>query len=193
MFAQISTNIDKQLIENADAGHLEKVIKLLKRGANVHAYDDAALIMSAQRGYSRIVTVLLKNGANVHADGDAVLRASIVNFNVETVIVLLEYGANANAQIKYRSRYIHCLNLVIYKYFAATTVNIANDCLKIIAKLLECGSDVYAMNKYILKQIKKTFSKDLADIILPYCQSDDYCFFPDAYIKERIVPTKGSR
>lgn len=52
----------------------------------------------------------------------------------------------------------------------------------------------WSRNNTILKDLQNKFTKelDLADVILPYCDVEDYQYFPDVYIKERIIPTKSA-
>lgn len=219
--ANVHANDDNALRASASNGQIKTLRILLEHGANVHAQDDAALRWGTRGGHIKIIKTLLQCGANANAYDNAALILAIMYCKVEIVVALLEHGANANANIyTITESNATVLTIAVRDYLGITfsrvvrergrlkmiTNNIINDIkndyLKIIAVLLEHGADIYVKDGHILKQIynnagiperlRKEFHKDLADVILPYCQSDDYYHFPDAYIKENIAATKNS-
>lgn len=241
--ANVHASNDVALQLSAENGNIQTVITLLEWGANVHANDDAALRCSAKKGYTKIVSALLEYGADVCARDSEALIESAVCAKFEVVVKLLEYIANVDRPIKIF--WDNILFNTVYAYLTIITsevtkdgtyalIDTENDHLKIIAKLLECGADIYANSDYVLKQIcdnicicnifmpepdsndirtymsdpndvcmcnvggvgrrvRKEFEKDLADVILPYCHATDYHYFPDVYIKENVIITKGAR
>lgn len=44
----------------------------------------------------------------------------------------------------------------------------------------------------LLKELQKKFDERVADILLPYCDIDDWEYFPIDYIRKKIVPTKNA-
>lgn len=120
-----------------------------------------------------MVAVLLKHGTNARALNSSLIFALRMTGEnpANMIILLLQHGANPYAALKWA-----CKN----KNLAAVT------------KLLECGADAYCDNKGILIHLQKHFDEELADIILPYCDPIDYCYFPEDYIRRRIVPTKSA-
>lgn len=123
----------------------------------------------------KAVTKLLKNGVNVHMHNDFALRYGAASNRLEIVNKLLEYGANVHARDDAAlRRAISCGNFLI------------------VSALLENGANLYCRNKLILQNFKKNFNEELARVLLPYCNSDDYIYFPSEYIRTRIVPTKSA-
>ena len=64
---------------------------MIKKGADIHAYDDYALIWASYNGHNDIVKLLMKEVANIHADDDGALRYAIKNGHTETVKLLKSY------------------------------------------------------------------------------------------------------
>lgn len=85
--------------------------------------------------------------------------------------MLQEHGADVHAKHDFALRY-------------SASAGYAN----IVIKLLECRADIHCNNRALLKQVKINFSESIADLILPYCCSDDHCCnddhcnFPTDYI-----------
>lgn len=173
---------------------LEMATLLLENGANVHATDatDATshspMTCAAERGYLELVAVLLKYDANVDAndganddanDGandDAKLLQFCVRYGYAKIIsILLANGVDIHRDDDYALRIS-----VIYGF------------LDIVKELLEYGANMYANGAIILINLQKNFSRSMADVLLPYCSAQDYGYFPDAYIKDRITPTKSA-
>lgn len=85
---------DDALCWAVERGHLEIIKLLLKCGVNVHARNGFALRWATEKGYLEVVKLLLKYGADVHADDDGALRWAARNGHLKVVKLLLEYGAN---------------------------------------------------------------------------------------------------
>lgn len=164
-----------EFIKYVKENNFPMVTKLLASGANVRMCDDAALIQSVLNGSLSMVTKLLENGANVHARNDAVLSHSAANGYLAIVCKLLENGANVHA----------CDD-------DALRFSIENGHLLVVEKLLEYGSDLHCDNKSILVNLKNNFSANLANVILPYCNQDDYSYFPTEYIIANVTPKKSA-
>lgn len=208
--ADIHADNDHALRLSAKNGNIKTVTVLLERGANVHADNDYALRYSARNGYTKTVNKLLSYGANAGANDDEALLVSVTKANFIIFTKLFECDSNISRSMESFSKDI--LNIVVDNYLNNISSN--NNHLEIIAKLLERGANMYFNDGYILKQIyngsdencshkfsnenimartRKKFEKDLADIILPYCQMADYHYFPDAYIKENVVLIKNAK
>lgn len=124
------------------------------------------------------VTALLKSGANVNAcdySRRTALEISVGNGNLDMVIKLLGHGADMHPWDNY-----------------ALWLSIKRNHLEITTVLLENGANVYRDNKGILKDLQKNFNKQIADLVLPYCDTSDYEYFPLDYIRSRLVPTKSA-
>ena len=98
-----SESLDEQIITAAQEGQTDKVIYLLKNGANANATDrkgSTPLIISALNGDVDTVKVLLAKGADVNAvryrNISSLMNASH-NGDIDTVSTLLTSGADVNA------------------------------------------------------------------------------------------------
>lgn len=207
--ANIHANSDYALRWSATRGHLDMVAKLLEYNANLHAYDDSALQLSAQNGHLCVVSLLLERDANLHAADDHALRWSARNNHLDVVMLLLERGANVSTNVRGHysalefSAKHNRLDVVteLLKWNAdvhadndnALRLSITHDNYKMTEKLLENGANIRCHNKCILKQLQAKFDEELASVILPYCGAADYEYFPEWYIKAKIVPTKNAR
>ena len=89
--------LDEEMIEAAENGHLEVVRELLKRGADIHYRDDEALLVAAVKGNLELVHLLLDSGANVNARDDMALRSAAAFGHLEIVRLVLQRGANVHA------------------------------------------------------------------------------------------------
>lgn len=200
-------HIDSEFILAVKANNLNAVTRLLKSGANVHTNGDHALQFSAENGYLDMVTKLLKHGANLHLGYDYALRWSARNGHASVVEKLLTSGANINAGADIKSALMYGaqynrLDVVTKLLEFNVDVNAKDDHAlrlsiyynhyEMTAKLLEGGANVHCDNKQILKTLRQQFDEELADLLLPYCDADDHEYFPEAYIRKRIIPTKNA-
>ncbi len=90
--------LDELLFKATGEGNLLEVERLLKKGADIHAYEDGALISAVIYNHSDIVHYLVENGAHVHAQNDQAIVSAVRNNNVTLTDYLLSKGANINAQ-----------------------------------------------------------------------------------------------
>ena len=65
-----ASGLNDELYDAAEKGQTSLVIALLKRGASIHADEDAALQIAAQNGHPETVSALLDAGANIHAGNE---------------------------------------------------------------------------------------------------------------------------
>ena len=87
-----SNSQNERLIKAAANGQIETVVKLLAKGADVHADHDEALIKAIKGGHTSLAKILLKSGANY---SDRSLRVAVHTGNSEIVETLLMMaGAN---------------------------------------------------------------------------------------------------
>ena len=90
--------INDELIDAARKGDINRIKKLLDKGADVNAKDkdgETALMAAALRGHTEIVQFLLNKGADVNAkrnDGTTALMAAAREGHTETVRILKQAG-----------------------------------------------------------------------------------------------------
>lgn len=161
--------IDADFIDAATNDKVETMLKLLRLGANVHVDSDYALQRCVKNRNACAVKCLLECGANVHIHDDYPLRWSAYKCHLELVVCLLEYGAD-----------VHACN------DNALRLCIISQGLEIATTLLEWGADVHCDDDVILMRMQKNFDEEVANVIFPYCSSEDYHYFPDDYIKSKI-------
>lgn len=101
------------------------------------------------------------------------IRKMVEIGNVDVVTALLENGADVHADDDYILR-----------------SSILNAHLEITAKLLEYGANLHCNNNEILYNLHNSLDEQLADVILPYCNPDDYNYFWDDYIKRKIMSNR---
>ena len=99
---RVATALDKALYEAAEAGDLQDIDELLKRGASVNAVlrgDGTPLLGAARKGQLAAVTLLLSRGADpnvpVPGDGTALIAAAAGGHD-NIVSLLLDRGADPN-------------------------------------------------------------------------------------------------
>ncbi len=85
------------LTEAAEAGYLDIVEYLIKKGADVHAVNDRALRFAAREGHLAVVQYLVSQGANIHAYDDAAVNFAATHGRLATVKYLVEQGADVHA------------------------------------------------------------------------------------------------
>lgn len=174
---RITSNNSSALNCSAKNNHLEIVLALLKIDTERYCLG-YALMLAAKEGHVDIVTTLLEHGANVRAGDNESLYVSIRGNHLAVVTVLLEWGAEAPDHYSMGM----CQNRFLSCAFRHS---------EIMAKLLEHGVDVHAGYRTILRKLQRQFCESIADVILPYCSAEDYQYFPDCYIKGKIIPTKN--
>ena len=102
-----SQDLNKKLLDAAEAGDTAEVQSLLREGANPNAkggYGNTALMGAAVRGHTETVRALLEKGAEVNAKDNAgwtPLFWAAFSRRTDTVRALLEKGADVNAKNKY--------------------------------------------------------------------------------------------
>jgi hypothetical protein len=95
---------NKQLIEAADKGDLERVQDALYLGAKVNAINEygwTALHYAVKQGHTEVIRVLVENGVDVnlgHSNGRTSLHCAIQEGYVEIVALLLANGADIYAR-----------------------------------------------------------------------------------------------
>lgn len=208
--ANVHAKNDDALRQSVKHNNIKMLHKLLEYGANASVNNNEMLILCAANAKFKIVTLLLEHGADANTNVSA-NRFAWCRFNENVLsIVVKNYLRTVYPKIMKGNAFI---NATRGKNNGTTANNMGDDYLKVVAVLLEHGADVYVNNGFILKRIcnnidddvdaddddadapeqpYKEFYKDLADVLLPYCQSDAYCYFPSSYIKENVVATKGS-
>jgi len=84
----------------AEAGHVEKVRRMLAEGADVNAQETSgltALMAAAHEGHADIVKLLLENNAEINAQntgGGTALMAASLNGHTDTARLLIQSGAD---------------------------------------------------------------------------------------------------
>ena len=93
---------EKELLEAAIIGDLDKVKLAIKAGADINTKREdgwSPLHLAAHKGHLNIVKFLLKNGANLEAQGAwgwTSLHFAAHEVQLATVNFLIKHGANAN-------------------------------------------------------------------------------------------------
>lgn len=60
----------------------------------------------------------------------------------------------------------------------ALCCGVLNNHTEIVQLLLEHSADVHANNKELLRGFKTRFDERMADLIIRYCNAEDYHYFP---------------
>lgn len=96
------SRLNRILIEAADDGDADEVVRMLEAGADVNAViqgDGTPLIAASRNGHIKIVRMLLTRGADVNlgveGDGNPLIMAAREGY-LEIVELLLEGGADVN-------------------------------------------------------------------------------------------------
>lgn len=80
-------------LEMAKHGNMKGLLLLKEKGANIHAWDEAALIGASYHGRLPIVKYLVEQGADIHAENGAAIRFARKNNHLAVVEYLREKGA----------------------------------------------------------------------------------------------------
>ena len=97
IFEIVKYDVNYLLYKSSAKGELNLVKEAIKRGADIHAYNDEALRWASQNGHLDVVKYLVENGANIHSNDDFALRWSANAGHLEVVKYLVENGANIHA------------------------------------------------------------------------------------------------
>jgi ankyrin repeat protein len=95
---------NKELIQQAQAGNLAEVGRLLKKGVKANARDGndyTALYFAAYKGHKDVVLLLLEKGADVNAAGNTKytpLHGAAMGGHKDIVELLILKGADMNAR-----------------------------------------------------------------------------------------------
>jgi ankyrin repeat protein len=81
-------NINDKLIEACENGDLSIVKKCVKRGADIHAWEDAALRWAAIKGHLEVIKYLVEQGADIHVYDEYALRWAANRGHLQVVNVL---------------------------------------------------------------------------------------------------------
>lgn len=168
-------------IQNCDE---TEIFNLLDRISPLGSKEDW-LIRSAKHNNLIVVTKLLECGADLHYYNDQALQCSVTNNSLEIVEKLLEYGAN-----------VHEMDNIVLRY------SINHNYLEIVEKVLEYGANMHCCDDIILKNLQMNFgyfskpflyfNEQLADVLFPYCDTNDYSYFPADYIRKKFIPIKNA-
>ena len=95
---------NKEIIQQAQAGNLAEVNRLLRKGANPNAKDGndyTALYFAAHKGHKDVVLLLLEKGADVNAAGNTKytpLHGAAMGGHTDIAELLISKGADVNAR-----------------------------------------------------------------------------------------------
>ena len=96
-------DLDKMLVDNVThrevgVGGVDRVVQLLKAGADPNAYQGSAIIGAVNRGGIDIVRLLFEYGARYAKFFDSLLIRPSRRGDTAVVKILLEHGANAKSE-----------------------------------------------------------------------------------------------
>lgn len=117
------------------------------------------------------VTKLLDRGADIHTNNDCALQCSITSELLDMIELLLVYGAN-----------LHCGNKCILK----------NLCRRFNERLPEREANLCNEHVRAIENVCRRSDERLAQTILPYCDSDDYEYFPCELVCKNVISKKSS-
>lgn len=194
--ANICARNDVALLFSAKYNNFEMFTILLENGANVHACGRAAFGWGIHNNNLQIVRELLAYNIKIN-DIAWRLRWSIGRKHFDMTTILLEYATKQNindallysievestkvvAELLERGADVH------FSCDIALRTSVAKENVQIVAMLLAAGANIYCDNKRILHDMEQSFRESLANAIIPYCDIDDYCFFPAHYIDDLI-------
>ena len=122
--------IDDLLFESSIKGELNLVKEAIKRGADIHTFDENALRYASANGHLDIVKYLVEHGANIHVNNEYALRLASSNGYLEIVKYLVEKGADIHAvheaALRFASANGH-LEVVKYLISIGANIHINND------------------------------------------------------------------
>lgn len=145
MSRPIDKNRTTMLMLSSRNGEEEKVVEVLKRGANPDDKDvfgQTALTQAVMMNRVEVVKQLLEAGADPNIqrnDGYTPLMLAVMDNRVEIVKLLLEAGANANA-VEHQG---NTALILAVQYILKNR----NDALEIPERIIKAGVDVNHINK----------------------------------------------
>ena len=86
------------LIYATDFGFVNYVKKAVKRGADVHAFNDYPLRMASMKGFYNIAKYLIEKGANVYSAHNSPLQLASEHGHIKIVKLLLDNGVDVHAE-----------------------------------------------------------------------------------------------
>jgi ankyrin repeat protein len=143
--------VDNALKLAASYGHVQAVMLLLQRGANVHADGDYALRWASHNGHAAVVQLLIQRGANVHAGHDLALRHASKNGHAAVVKLLIHHGAH-----------VHALD------DRALRVASEKGRVEVVQVLIQHGADVHARNDWALQHASKSGRMDVVQVLVQH-------------------------
>lgn len=201
--ANVWAKNDAALLCSVNRGYVRMTAVLLENGADVCMIDYETIIFYCDEGDTIMECIYSSDEKDIVVKGtvvkekmsDIILNhvhqiASQIQHCEATSKFLVLAAANGNLSVV-----IELLNLGADIHFNDDAVlqwSIHNNHFVTASKLLEYGADIYCNNNKILKNLRTNFNEALASLLLPYCDSDSYKYFPVDYVCKNIVPTKNS-
>jgi len=126
-------NNEIALINASYKGYLPDVQILLKKGVDIHAYNDDAIRLAAENGHLKIVQYLVEKGADMDANDSVTIISASRGGHLPVVQYLVEKGANLHANSD-----------------EAFRVAAENGHLSVVRFLVERGADILVENNEAL-------------------------------------------
>lgn len=144
---------------------LKKIKSLIKKGTDIHAFNDEALRIAILNANLSVIRFLIENGVSVKANDNFALLYSIKNGNLDVIKLLFEFD-NYENEIRMASiESVKYDNLEVVKYIIAKRANnyrgllkyaALNNNLKIVSYLVENGANVNGgYGKPLLYSVRK--------------------------------------
>lgn len=141
-----------------------------------HGNKNHTLLCRVYDNNLELVSKLLEDGADPNASLIKLLDICARSNYVPIAKKLLEYGVDVHADNDYALRHgIECNHY------------------EMIVLLLENGADLYCGERLIFKKLLTNFDEKLADIVLPYCCTNDFINFPETYARNKFQQPKSAR
>ena len=130
--------VNKRLLKAVEKNKKEKVIKLLKKGADINSIDQFSYSILGRAIVNRnieLAKLLIKNGADINpANCRTPLQIAIINNQLEMVIYLIAEGADVDSYDMWG--YTPLSGISLY------SSNDMNTTIKILNLLIENGADI---------------------------------------------------
>jgi len=144
---------------------LKMIEKLISKGADVHADDNAALKWASKNGHLKVVKFLISKGVDVHVDGNCALRWASLHGHLEIVKFLFSKGADVHAEnscsLQWASKngHLEIVKLLIFKGAdvhaddnAALKWASENGHLEVVKFLFSKGANIHAEDNDAVKR-----------------------------------------